>query len=361
MATSSLLSSSFFTVGIHQITGGHRAFINFTEEMLLRGIPAMFPPHTVVVEIIEDVQPTKEVIAACQSLVEKGYMLALDDFVFDREYTPLLELAEIVKIDFMRSSFGQIQEMVEISKKYHCKLLAEKIETYEEFKLAVNMGFVYFQGYFFAKPEVLKNKEISSSQMVYMQLILEINRAEFDIKKLEDLIKPSAAISYMLLKYLNSVYYSRLQPIASIRQAIAFLGGQGVRLFVSVIATNKLSESKPDELIRISCIRARFLELLSADLQQDSGVFFLLGLFSMLDAMLDSSMEYLMKQLPVSVDITQALVHKTGRLFPYLQVIQLYEAGEWDACDAMMAQLNLDEHKIMGFYLDAVHWAENFV
>ena len=266
MATSSLLSSSFFTVGIQQITGGHRAFINFTEDMLLRGIPAMFSPQSVVVEILEEVQPTEEVSAACHSLVDKGYMLPLDDFVYTRKYTSLLELAKIIKVDFMQSSIEQIREMVEVSKKYSCKLLAEKIETYEEYTLASSMGFIYFQGYFFAKPEVLKNKEISSSQMVYMQLILEINRAEFDIKKLEELIKQDVAISYKLIKYLNSAYYSRLQPISSIRQAIAFLGEQGIRLFVSVIATSKLSESKPDELIRISCVRARFLEILGAEL-----------------------------------------------------------------------------------------------
>lgn len=357
MATSSLLSSSFFTVGINQITGNHRAFINFTEKMLLRGIPAMFPPQSVVVEILEDVQPTDEVSDACQSLVDKGYMLALDDFVYTRKYTPLLELAKIIKVDFMQSSIEQIREMVEVSQKYRCKLLAEKIETYEEYALASSMGFVYFQGHFFAKPEVLKNKEISSSQLVYMQLILEINRAEFDIKKLEDLIKQDVAISYKLIKYLNSAYYSRLQPISSIRQAIAFLGEQGIRLFVSVIATSKLSESKPDELIRISCIRARFLEILGAELHQDKGVFFLLGLFSLLDAMLDASMEYLMKQLPVSADITAALVHKTGPLFPYLQLIEKYEAASWNELDAAIRDLHLDGTKIMDFYLEAVLWS----
>ena len=174
IATSSLLSSSFFTFGIKQITGDHRAFINFTEEMLLRGIPAMFPPQSIVVEILEDVQPTDEVSAACLSLVEKGYMLALDDFVYAGKYASLLELAKIIKVDFMQCSIEQIREIVEVSKKYRCKLLAEKIETYEAYALATSMGFVYFQGYFFAKPEVLKNKEISSSQMVYMQLIQEL-------------------------------------------------------------------------------------------------------------------------------------------------------------------------------------------
>ena len=360
-ATSSLLSSSFFTVGIEQIASGHKAFINFTEDMLLRGIPTMFPADCVVVEVLEDVQPTVEVVAACRSLVEKGYTLALDDFVYAENLTPLIELANIIKVDFRLTPIDQIREMVETLKQYPCKLLAEKIETYEEFTLASNMGFVYFQGYFFSKPEVLKNKDIPSSQLALLQLIVEVNRAEFEMQDIEKLVNQDISISFKLLKYLNSAYYSRLQPISSIRQAIAFLGEKGTRLFVSLIATSKLSEQKPDELIRTSCVRARFLENIGKECRMDNGDLFMLGLFSLLDAMLDAPMEILMKQIPISEDITQALVHNTGRLFPYLQVIQLYEAGEWDACDAMMTQLNLDEHKIMGFYLDAVHWAENFI
>lgn len=360
-ATSSLLSSSFFTIGIEQIASGHKVFINFTEDMLLCRIPTMFPSRSVVVEILEDVTPTEDVIASCHYLADNGYTLALDDFVYSRNHIPLLELAKIIKIDFSQNSNDQIVKLVEISKKYHCKLLAEKIETYAEYNLASSMGFVYFQGYFFAKPEVLKNKEISSSQMIYMQLIMEVNRAEFEIKKLESLIKQDVAISYKLIKYLNSAYYSRLQPLSSIRQAIAFLGERGTKMFVSLIATSKLSENKPDELIRVSCIRARFLELLGKELKQDQGAFFLLGLFSLLDAMLDASMASLMKQLPISAEITQALVYKTGPLFPYLQLIQLYEAGRWDELDAAMDHLHLKGTKIADFYLDAVRWSGYFM
>ena len=361
VATSSLLSSSFFTVGIEQIASGRKAFINFTEDMLVRGVPSMFPTDCIVVEVLEDVEPTAEVVAACQDLVQKGYTLALDDFVYAKNLVPLIELAKIIKVDFRLTPIDQIQEMVETLKKYPCQLLAEKIETYEEFTQASNMGFVYFQGYFFSKPEVLCNKDIPPSQLALLQLIVEVNRSDFDVPDIEKLVNQDISISFKLLKYLNSAYYSRTQPISSIRQAIAFLGEKGTRLFVSLIATSKLSEQKPDELIRTSCIRARFLESLGKENHVDCGDFFMLGLFSLLDAMLDASMDILMQQIPISEDITQALVHQSGRLFPYLQVIQSYEAGEWDACDAIMAQLNLDEHKIMDFYLEAVNWAENFI
>ncbi|MBU4236804.1 MAG: HDOD domain-containing protein [Proteobacteria bacterium] len=360
-ATSSLLSSSFFTVGIEQIASGHKAFVNFTEDMLVRGVPTMFSKDSVVVEVLEDVQPSEEVIGACRELVAKGYTLALDDFVYADNLIPLIEIAKIIKVDFRLTPIEQIKEMVETLKKYSCKFLAEKIETYAEFTLARDMGFVYFQGYFFSKPEVLKNKDIASSQLSLMQLIVEVNRAEFEVKDIEKLVNQDISISFKLLKYLNSAYYSRLQPISSIRQAIAYLGERGTRLFVSLIATSKLSEHKPDELIRTSCIRARFLERIGQNCKLDKGDLFMLGLFSLLDAMLDASMEVLMTQLPISEEITQALVHKSGSLFPYLQLIQLYEAGEWVKLDRLMGTLNLDEHKIMDSYLDAVHWADNFI
>ena len=360
-ATSSLLSSSFFTVGIEQIASGHKAFINFTEDMLVSGVPAMFPPECVVVEVLEDVQPNDAVIGACRDLAAKGYILALDDFVYADNLTPLIELAQIIKVDFRLTPLEEIKEMVVTLRQYPCKLLAEKIETYEEFTLAKDMGFVYFQGYFFSKPEVLKNKDIPTSQLALLQLIVEVNRAEFEVPDIEKLVNQDISISFKLLKYLNSAYYSLPQPITSIRQAIAFLGERGTRLFVSLIATSKLSEQKPDELIRTSCIRARFLESVSREKNLDSSDFFMLGLFSLLDAILDSSMESLMQKLPLSPAITEALAYKKGGLFPYLQLIEFYGAGEWDKLDAAMEQLNFDEHKIMDFYLDAVLWADNLV
>lgn len=357
MDPSRLLSSSFFTAGIEQIANGRKAFIAFTEDMLLSGVPTKFPAQSVVVEILQDVPPTEEVIAACQSLVHKGYMLILNDFVYTGNHLPLLELAKIIRVDFMRASDDHLLELIDIAKKYHCKLLAEKIETHEDYDRAGRLGFFYFQGYFFSKPEILQKKELTSSKMILMQLLMEVNRAGLEVKTLENLIKQDVAISYALLKCLNSAYYSRLQPISSIRQAITFLGEQGTRMFVSLIAIGKLSENKPDELIRVSCIRARFLELLGEELKQDSGAFFVLGLFSLLDVMLDTPMQSLMKQLPVSADISQALVDKTGPYFPYLELVQMLEHGRWSDLDASIQHLGLEEINMMDFYLDGVRWA----
>jgi len=360
-ATSSLLSSSFFTVGIEQISGGNKAFINFTEDLLLKGTPSMFPAGNIMVEVLEDVNPTEEIIESCKNLVAKGYDLALDDFVFTEEWRPLVKISKIIKIDFRLTEMDEIERIVEIVKPYGCQLLAEKIETYDEFKQALDMGFVYFQGYFFAKPEVLKNKDIPSSKLTLLQLITEINRTEFDVDNLERLINQDVSVSFKLLKYLNSAFFYRVQPISSIRQAITFLGERGVRQFVSLIATSKLSESKPSELIRTSIIRARMLELMAEKLgKANSSEFFMLGLFSLIDAMLDNSMSYLMKQLPLTDVVKEALSKRTGKMIPFLQAIEFYETAKWEEFESNLDSVGIDPEKFPGFYLDAVGWADSY-
>lgn len=291
---------------------------------------------------------------------EKGYELALDDFVYRQKLIPLIAIAKIIKVDFRVSTADEIEDLVKALKGYPCKLLAEKVETHEEFQKAMLLGFTYFQGYFFSKPEVLKNKDISSSQLTIMRLICEVNRVEFDIGILEKIINQDVSISYKLLSYLNSAFFSRLQPLSSIRQAIAYLGERGTRLFVSLIATSQLAAHKPDELMKTSIVRARFLEHLGEDQKKTSGEFFMLGLFSLIDAMLDNSMEYLIGQLPLTDDISKALISRSGPLFPYLRLVELYEIGEWQEIDQSLATLDLTGDKIVQYYLDAVSMADSY-
>ncbi len=360
-ATSSLLSSSFFTVGIEKISAGKKAFINFTEELLLKKTPTMFPPGNVMVEILENVTTTKEVFSACKHLVDHGYELALDDFVFSKQWLPLIELASIIKIDFMLTPMDEVEEIVARVAPYDCKLLAEKIETYEEFQQALRMGFEYFQGYFFAKPEILKNKDIGASQLTMLQLITEVNRAEYAPEGLEKLINQDVSVSFKLLKYLNSAYYSRVAPVSSIKQAIAYLGERGIRQFVSLIATSKLSENKPDELIKTSIIRARFLEHLAEKLSLNNPCdYFMLGLFSCIDAMLDSDMASIMEQLPLTAAVKNALIVRDGAMYPFLQAIERYEHGDFAKFVAIIDKLGIGEEQINAFYLDAVSWADSF-
>jgi len=359
-ATTSLLSSSFFTVGIEKIGAGKLVFINFTEELLLNDTPHLFPPDKMVVEILEDVSPGSEIVAACQSLKDKGYSLALDDFVYSKQFEELLHLSDIIKIDFRLTPVETLGDMVETLKKYNCKLLAEKVETYDEFHQAVELGFEYFQGYFFSKPEVLKNKDLSSSQVGMLRLISKINTEEFDVESLAALVAQDVSITYKLLKYINSSHFSRLQPLSSIRQAITFLGENGFKMFVSLIATSKLSENKPEELVRTSIIRARFLEQIGVELKKDSSELFLLGLFMSIDAMLDQSIENVIGKMPLSSTLKEALVSRTGDLYAFVRLVETYEAGKWVAFRFAQKKLGLTDEMITEYYIDALAWADSF-
>lgn len=361
-ATTSLLSSTFFTVGIDKITHGRLAFINFTEDLIAKGIPELFPPDKLMVEILEDVTPGPAVVTACRQLKEKGYSLALDDFVYSRQFDELLAMSDIIKIDFRLTPIAQVGEMIETLRGFNCLLLAEKVETYEEFEKAIGLGFDYFQGYFFSKPEVLQNRDLSASQLTMLQLLAEINSAdrEFDVDALERLVGQDISITYKLLKYINSAHFSRIKAISSVAQAISYLGEKGFRMFVSLIATSMLADNKPGELVRASIIRARFLELLGIECGRDGNEMFLLGLFSLIDAMLDQPIQTILGKMPLSSGINEALIDKSGQLYPLYRLVETYEQGNWVPFRFALKKVGLSEERITDFYLEAIAWADSF-
>ena len=361
-ATSKLLSHSFLAFGIEQLTGGKQAYINFPEELLVQKIPTMFPSHKVVVEILEDVEPHKKVVEACKELKELGYDLALDDFVYKPSLKPLLELSTVVKIDFQATEDSVIRSYVENLANYNVKFLAEKVETHEEFQRAIDMGFNLFQGYFFSKPHIFKEKDITPSKLNLLRIMAEVNKEDFRFEDLDKLIKRDVSISYKLLRYINSAYFRRLKEISSIKQAIVLLGEKGIKQFLSLITMTKLASDKPDELIRTSIIRARLCELLgrASGSRLDPGELFTLGLFSLIDAILDSRMEILMAKLPLSDAIKEALISGQGTFADYLNLVCAYESGNWDQIPSLARKLGVSELQMPEFYMDAVVWADSY-
>jgi len=357
-ATSKLLSNSFFSIGMNQLTSGKTAFINFTQSLLLNKIPMMFPSEKMMVEILEDVDPNEQVISACTDIAEAGYSLALDDFVFKNELQPLIELADIIKIDFMLTPIDEIQKMVDRFKGNNIKLLAEKIETYEEFEKALSMGFMYFQGYFFSKPEIISGKEIAPSKITLLQIVGEANKKDCSFDKLEKLINRDVSISYKLLLYINSAFFKRACEISTIKHAIVLLGEMETKRFISMVATAELASDKPDELVRTSIIRARFCELIGNGAAISE--LFLMGLFSLIDAMLDNNMEDIMQTLPLSKNIKQALLEEKGDLADYLKLVSSYESANWETFSSIISKININEKKIPEFYQEAVNWADSY-
>jgi len=358
-ATTSLLSTAFLTEGIEKVAGNRPCFINFTQNLLLQEIAPTFPKNKIIIEILEDVEAIPEVVTACRHLSELGYILALDDFVYEKNLLPLIELTNIIKIDYRLSTTDEIERMLYRLSRFSIRFLAEKIETYEEFEHARKLGFHYFQGYFFAKPESLKITEIASNKISLINLLTEINKAETTVDQLETIIETDVSISYKLLRYINSSFYHLLKEVDSIRQAIIYLGDQEIRRFVTLVIVSELAAEKPPELIRLSIIRARWCQLVAEDCKQvtDSGEFFLLGLFSLIDAILDKPMQQVLEMLPLSDSIKEALSSKEGPYSPFLLVLLTYEKGQTKECLCNLRKIKAAPAKVYDHYLEAVQFS----
>lgn len=359
-ASSNVLSNSFFLMGMDQITGGKKAFINFTQELLLRKMPLLFPRDLLVVEILETVQPTEAVVLACGEIASSGFQLAMDDFIYNQGLEPLIAMAGIIKIDIRQTPDDQAKTILNKLSAYPVKFLAEKVETYDEFEKYLEMGFDYFQGFFFSKPQVLKAQDISSNKISLLQIMTEINRDEMQFSAVEKLISRDVSVSFKLLRYINSPYYNRGQEISSIRQAIQRLGEAGIRRFIPIILMSAFADNKPHELIRASVIRARFCELLcdNTPTRFRGPELFTLGLFSLIDAIMDEQMDILINKLPFSKIICNALLSGTGEMAEYLNLVRAYETGNWAAVSQSAEIIGLDNDRIPMLYWDAVVWAD---
>lgn len=359
-ATASLLSATFLTEGIDVISGSKPCFINFTKDLLLRGTPSTFPSSKIVVEVLEDIPPTPDILKACQVLRGEGYTIALDDFVYDPTLEPLIALADIIKIDFRISSEDEIRRTLHRLAHYPAKFLAEKVETYEEFDLASKLGFKYFQGYFFSRPEIFRIHELESVKTSLIALLAEVTKKSTTVERLERIIAKDVALSYKLLKYINSSYFYRVNTIESVRHAIIFLGEKEIKRFILLVIISEIATDKPGELIKLAIIRARFCELLaeSCDYRKMSAEIFLLGLLSLLDAMLDLDMETVIGQLPLGNVLKNALRSQTGPMAPFLSAAIAFEQHDRNACITALDELGVDKSLVQQMYYDSLAFAE---
>ncbi len=363
VATSTVLSNSYFSIGMESLVGKKKSYINFTQSLLIRKFPLLLPKESTVIEILENVQPTPELIAACREMAQQGYTFALDDFTYSPELQPLIELARIIKFDFRLTTMEKIQEYLKkIQGHTNLVLLAEKIETHEEFKKACDMGFHLFQGFFFCKPELISGKEIPGSQLTLLQIMAEVNRPEFEIQKIETLIAPDVSLAYKLLRYINSAFFAKAQRISSIQQALVYMGEAEIRRFISLIAMSNLAKGKPGELIRAACVRGKFCELMGATTPHvvKQSELFTLGMFSLIDAILDQPMQKIMKELPLDDDIKSALIERKGRLIGYLLLTETYEKGQWSQMAKVAQVMHIAEEKLPELYLEACRWSNTF-
>ena len=361
--TSAVISNSHFSVGLDQLLGGKPGFINFTRNLLVEQFPLLLPKELLVVELLEDIEPDDDLIEACKALQKAGYTLALDDFVFSDELLPLVEMAKIIKFDFLISTPEEISHYLsQLPENPDRTLLAEKVETQAQFEMALDMGFELFQGYFFSHPEIVTGAEVPDASLKLLEVVAEVNQPEFDSDRLVGLIEPDVSLTYKLLRYINSAYYGLKTPMSSINQAITYLGQSEIRRFISMVALADLSQGKPDEIARNACTRAKFCELLvasSAALNVDEREAFTTGLLSLIDAIMCKPMEELIPALPLSDGIKAALAYDVGGLSQVLKVAVAYERGRWSEVNTLCEQLGIEETPLAKMYVESCRWSNS--
>lgn len=355
-ATASLIENNQLLHKITDITHGALAFINFSEEALFNELPFLLPKESIVIEILETVRPSDSLYHKLLLFKQRGYTLALDDFNFDPAWQKILPLVNIIKVDLNLSSLKQIETLIKQIKQYDIQLLAEKVESHQQFQACLKLGFQYFQGYFFAKPEVLIKRSLTTNQASYIQLLRLCNQPEFNFDKIQKVISHDVGLSYKLLRYVNSPIYSVNKRIDSLHQALIYLGEKEVKKFITLLAAAQINTSKPTELMRLSTIRGYMCEALAQHAQVEIATdkAFLTGVFSVLDAILDESMEKILDRIQLADDVKQALVQRVGPLAYCLALTIFYEAAQWDKVQKLATFLGISDDLIPICYRQAV-------
>jgi EAL and modified HD-GYP domain-containing signal transduction protein len=360
-ATTKMVEASKFNLGVGEFTANKPAFINFTFETLSRGYANMLTTDEVVVEILETVKPGKKLLAICKKLYEEGYTLALDDYEHQKVWIHFFPFIKIIKIDWQISSIEDIKEIKEVISGFpDIKLLAEKVETYEEYNQALELGFELFQGFFFAKPQMVKTKTLSPSQMAMAELLYETSKPELDLTSITSVFERDVTLSYKLLRYANSAIFRRRNEVSSIKQALVTLGSQELKRFMGLMFAVNVNPDKPTELINSAMARAKFCELVAKDISApiDTSIAFLTGLLSLIDAILDETLETVLEKLPLAQEIKQPLLTKKGVLAELIQLLEFIEHAQWDKTTVVMSKLGVEKEQVIKDYNEALAWAD---
>lgn len=362
-ATYRLIVENFLTIGTNPSIEYSRCFINFPYKTLLRRLPLILPKQQIVVEVLETCPPTDELFAAIQELSTRGYLIALDDFVYTPEWERFLPYVYLVKIDVIDMGIEQACSIVKkrLAEGSKQRFLAEKVETQEQFEMARSAGFSFFQGYFFSKPHMVKQRYFSPEQLIAMQLFQEVCKPTVDFERVEQIVAQDIALSYKLLRFVNSMSPRLAVPIASFRQALVYLGQDQLKIFVSLAVASYISVKKPKELYNLSLQRAQFCQLMATrpPFAEHKDQAFLIGLFSVLDALLDTPLATLVEQLPVTESIKQALNKREGPLGELLNLEECFEKADWLGVENYCQTLGLEVDEVTQELNAALHWSQD--
>lgn len=344
---------------------GKRLLINFPANLILKEAALALPKDVCVIEILETVDPTPEILDACKKLKAEGYTLALDDFVGQPGYEELIKLTDIVKVEILGQETKDVIKTSQMLRKLGVELLAEKVEDKAQHQLTKTLGYLYFQGYYFSKPVIVPGRKISSSVMARVRILQELSKEDFEVKAISKIFNSDLSLSYRLLQYLNSAAFSLPSKITSISQAVTILGSRQLRQWLMVVMLSDMDPSpKAAELTFASVQRGRFLELLTASMARPDyppDTMFMLGLFSRLDALLGQPMAEVVKPMPLSDEIKDALLGVENKASARLHLLDALDRGDWEAVDAMVDELGLDHEKAAVAHARSSAWAQGLL
>jgi len=352
-ATATVLVNALMHFGLQRVSGGKQLFVNGTYDFLTGDHPSLLPPDQVVLEVLEDVEPDTRVVESCRKWKEMGFRIALDDFLYAPHLQPLVEIADLIKVDISLLPAGGLKEEVGKLKGYRGRLLAEKVETPEQHQEALDAGFHLFQGYFYCKPETMDNQSISVSQARALEILQRAMMVEAP-QDMEEVLARDLALSYKLLKYINSVGFGLRVKVNSVSHALGMLGLRNIRTWLSIVVLSQASVDKPAELMKQALLRGRFLELL-AESGQDAGRksdYFVLGMFSLLDALLGLPMKRILQELCLPDLVEAGLADMNSSSAQLLALVELLERG-----DPPPSELGGDG-RYAGLFMDAISWAD---
>ncbi len=361
-ATMQVLSNTLMSIGEERALSGKKAFVNFDHHLLRQEMHLTLPRDSIIIEILETVKPTADLITLCRSIAQKGYSLALDDFTNEPGWEPLTRIARVIKIDMRLHSREAQERMLRTYQPRGTVMLAEKVETYAEFDWARRAGYDLFQGYFFSRPVLVSSQQIPAVKISCLRLLREVQQPDVDFERVRKLIREDVGLTYKLLRSVNSAMFGRRTEIQSVRRALMVMGEAGLRRWASLATLPALATDKPTELLRLSLQRACFCERL-AELARAarSNQAFLMGMFSLLDGLIDQPLEEALRSVDLDPEVTDALLGiapDQSFLARLYKLILSYEHADWDAVERFSKACGISSLQTGDAYLESTDWAD---
>ncbi|MFW6062403.1 MAG: EAL and HDOD domain-containing protein [Planctomycetota bacterium] len=347
-------------VNFGELVDGKVGLVPFTRNLVMKGFPALLPQESMITGVSAADGGDGPFLTALEKLSRKyGYRLALTGATPQRLANGLVDLLDIVDVDFQQTDESQQQGVIERIRDAKAEALARNLTTAEEFEKALQLGYVYFQGDFFTKPVIKPGKKVSSEKINYVRLLNQVNSRDLSYDQIEEVIKQDVALTYKLLQFMNSAWFGLRYEIHSVKHALVMLGPQEIRRWVSVVAVRNVGDDKPRELLVRSLTRARVAERLGtvAKVPGEASDLFLLGMFSLIDALTDLPMEQVLEDLPLDEQVKAALLGTGGQFAAVFDVITSYESGAWDEFAYAARSLQLEENAVPALFREGVTWA----